>query len=154
MWLFEIIGAMFFGLFLFVLGGAIAVYLEYKKENEMGARLSATLDGEPPKRKVEEKKDWVVGLEKLGIEIDGVEGYESELRRELRELMNVTLPKIGEMDISEETRRVYANVVRGEVERVIVMVDEERARKERDDMDYLIRYGLGDEVVEGERVKN
>ena len=154
MWLFEIIGAIFFGLFLFVLVGAIAVYLDYKKENEMGVRLSATLDGEPPKRKVKEKKDWVVGLEKLGIEIDGVEGYESELRRELRELMNVTLPKIGEMDISEETRGVYANVVRGEIERVIVMVDEERARKERDDMDYLIRYGLGDEVVEGERVKN
>ena len=154
MWLFEIIGAIFFGLFLFVLGGAIAVYLEYKKENEMGARLSATLDGEPPKRKVEEKKDWVVGLDKLGIEIDGVEGYESELRRELRELMNVTLPKIGEMDVSEETRGIYANVVKGEIERVIVMVDEERARKERDDMDYLIRYGLGDDVVEGERVKN
>lgn len=154
MWLFEIIGAIFFGLFLFVLVGAIAVYLEYKKENEMGARLSATLDGEPPKRKVEEKKDWVVGLEKLGIQIDGVEGYESELRRELRELMNVTLPKIGEMDVSEETRRIYANVVRGEIERVIVMVNEERARKERDDMDYLMRYGLGDEVVEGERVKS
>lgn len=154
MWLFEIIGAIFFGLFLFVLGGAIAVYLEYKKENEMGARLSATLDGEPPKRKVEEKKEWVVGLEKLGVQIDGVEGYESELRRELRELMNVTLPKIGEMDISEETREIYANVVRGEMEKVIVKVNEERARKERDDMDYLMRYGLGDEVVEGERVKN
>lgn len=154
MWLFEIIGAMFFGLFLFVLVGAIAVYLEYKKENEMGARLGATLDGEPPKRKVEEKKDWVVGLEKLGIQIDGVEGYESELRRELRELMSVTLPKIGEMDVSDETREIYANVVRGEMERVIVMVNEERARKERDDMDYLIRYGLGDEVVKGERVKN
>ena len=150
MWLFEIIGAMFFGLFLFVLVGAIAVYLDYKKENEMGTRLSATLDGEPPKRKVEEKKEWVVGLEKLGIEIDGVERYESELRRELRELMNVTLPKIGEVDISEETREIYANVVRSEMERVIVMVDEERARKERDDMDYLMRYGLGDEVVEGE----
>jgi hypothetical protein len=154
MWLFEIIGAMFFGLFLFVLIGAIAVYLDYKKENEMGARLSATLDGEPPKRKVEEKKDWVVGLEKLGVQIYGVEGYESELRRELRELMSVTLPKIGEMDVSEETREIYANVVRGEMERVIVMVNEERARKERDDMDYLMRYGLGDEVVEGERVKN
>lgn len=154
MWLFEIIGAVFFGLFLFVLVGAIAVYLDYKKENEMGARLSATLDGEPPKRKVEEKKDWVVGLEKLGIQINGVEGYESELRRELRELMNVTLPKIGEMDVSEETREIYANVVRGEMEKVIVMVNEERARKERDDMDYLMRYGLGDEVVEGERVKN
>ena len=154
MWLFEIIGAMFFGLFLFVLVGAIAVYLEYKKENEMGTRLSATLDGEPPKRKVEEKKEWVVGLEKLGIQIDGVERYESELRRELRELMNVTLPKIGEMDISEETREIYANVVRGEMEKVIVKVNEERARKERNDMDYLMRYGLGDEVVEGERVKN
>ena len=154
MWLFEIIGAIFFGLFLFVLVGAIAVYLDYKKENEMGTRLGATLDGEPPKRKVEKKKDWVVGLEKLGIEIDGVEGYESELRRDLRELMNVTLPKIGEMDISEETRGVYANVVRGEIEKVIVKVNEERARKERDDMDYLMRYGLGDEVVEGERVKN
>ena len=154
MWLFEIIGAIFFGLFLFVLVGAIAVYLDYKKENEMGARLSATLDGEPPKRKVEEKKEWVVGLEKLGVQINGVEGYESELRRELRELMNVTLPKIGEMDISEETREIYANVVRGEMEKVIVKVNEERARKERDDMDYLMRYGLGDEVVEGERVKN
>ena len=154
MWLFEIIGAMFFGLFLFVLGGAIVVYLEYKKENEMGTRLSATLDGEPPKRKVEEKKDWVVGLEKLGVQINGVERYESELRRELRELMNVTLPKIGEMDISEETREIYANVVRGEMEKVIVKVNEKRARKERDDMDYLMRYGLGDEVVEGERVKN
>lgn len=154
MWLFEIIGAIFFGLFLFLLVGAIAVYLDYKKENEMGARLGATLDGEPPKRKVEKKKDWVMGLEELGVQIDGVEGYESELRRELRELMNVTLPKIGEMDISEETREIYANVVRGEMERVIVIVDEERARKQRDDMDYLIRYGLGDEVVEGERVKN
>ena len=154
MWLFEIIGAIFFGLFLFVLVGAIAVYLDYKKENEMGARLGATLNGEPPKRKEEEKKEWVVGLEKLGVQIDGVEGYESELRRELRELMNVTLPKIGEMDISEETREIYANVVRGEMEKVIVKVNEERARKERDDMDYLIRYGLGDEVIKGERVKN
>ena len=58
------------------------------------------------------------------------------------------------MDISEETREIYANVVRGEMEKVIVKVNEERARKERDDMDYLMRYGLGDEVVEGERVKN
>ena len=150
MWLFEIIGAIFFGLFLFLIFGAVAVFLDYKQESEMGARFSETLDGEPPKKnsRVIVKDGWLIGLEKLGIHIEGVEDYERELKRDLRELMNITLPDIASMPVGVDMKLKYGGVVKREIIAVIERVDEERAQKAREEIDFLMEYGLG------ERAKN
>ena len=147
MWLFEIIGAIFFGLFLFLIFGAVAVFLDYKQESEMGVRLGETLNGSPPEKKnVIVKDGWLIGLEKLGIYIDGVEDYERELKRDLRELMNITLPEIANMPVGVDMKVKYGGVIKREIMAVIEKVDEERARKMRDEVEFLVEYGLGEKA--------
>lgn len=145
MFLMYLIGLVIFAGFLLLMVGAFANFLDYKQEGEMGARLGATLNGSPPERVAPTKKDWVLGLDKLGIVIKDVEKYESELRRDLREMMNVTLPEIAKMDLGVDAKLEYGGMIRKEIEDVIERAKRERGDRVKSEVDYLVRYGLGDE---------
>ena len=144
MFLMYLIGLVIFAGFLLLMVGAFANYMDYKQEGEMGARLGATLNGSPPERVVPVKKDWVEGLDKLGIVIEDVEEYEVELKRDLRELMNVTLPEIAKMDVGIETKVEHGGMIRKEIEDVIERAKRERGDRVKSEIDYLVRYGLGE----------
>ncbi|TCI26660.1 hypothetical protein EVJ32_04615 [Exiguobacterium sp. SH5S4] len=146
MFLMYLIGLVFFGGFLLLMVGSFANYMDYKQESEMGARLGDTLNGRPPERAKPVVKDWVQGLRKLGIEIADVETYESELRRDLRELMNVTLPEIAKMDIGLEMKVEYGGVIRREVDAVIERAKREKTDRVKSEIDYLVGYGLGEKA--------
>ena len=148
MWLMQIIGGLFVGAFAFLGFGMWCVYMDYKQESEMGERLGDTLNGKPPERsEVKVRRgDWLVGLEKLGVYIDGVEGYEMELRRDLRELINITLPEMAGMSVGVDMKVKYGGAVRREILAVIAKADEERAAKARDEVEFLVEYGLGEKA--------
>lgn len=148
MWLMQIIGGLFIGAFAFLGFGIWCVYMDYKQESEMGARLGDTLNGKPSERsEVKVRRgDWLVGLENLGVYIDGVEGYEMELRRDLRELMNITLPEMAGMSVGVDMKVKYGGVVKREILAVIAKADEERAAKARDEVEFLVEYGLGEKA--------
>ena len=148
MWLMQIIGGLFIGAFAFLGFGMWCVYMDYKQDSEMGMRLGDTPNGKPPERadvKVR-RGDWLVGLENLGVYIDGVEGYEMELRRDLRELMNITLPEMAGMPIGVDMKVKYGGAVKREILAVIEKADEERAAKARGEVEFLVEYGLGEKA--------
>jgi len=148
MWLMQIIGGLFIGAFAFLGFGMWCVYMDYKQESEMGERLGDTLNGKPPERAEAKVRrgDWLVGLEKLGVYIDGVEDYEVELRRDLRELMNITLPEMAGMSVGVDMKVKYGGAVKREIMAVIEKADEERAQKMRDEVEFLVEYGLGEKA--------